>query len=513
MSEKYEWPWVALILFLFLLVNVLTADRYPFPFYDEVLYADPAVNYVTGHGFTAAMPGKGSSIFYFYNGPAHSALLIPWLKVFGISMRSVRSINFVYVAITGLLIWSAAKRNGLILSGRWRLLLVAMLICNYSIIFSYRCGRYDCLGMLVLAFAFWSFSIESAPLRLTALAIAGAASPWIGLQLLPLEAVLGATLAGFTFWRYWREIFTLAAGIVVGSFGLIQFFISHGVLEYFLQFPVFNHVDLDHVLHSQSKGFGFVAGLLHGEFRHSNMLPKDFSLPWVLGAAVLLAVILYRTRSLRLRSPLVYGLTFVPVFGLTLVLLAKFPTYYGWMTFVPLAVCVCASLELNFPTGVRRAAVGLCILAGVVGVGLHVLSCVRDWDDRDYSKVQQFVNSNVRPDDWAYVNPQGYYPAKVTSAATFFSNAKGLLPSQKSRITVCVIEPEAVGVLGELGGDWYNTGQEMIPAHTGLFGSNSKWGFLSLPNYRLSVYRRVPPNRHDEKTQMTFPVVTKPGKS
>jgi hypothetical protein len=513
MTEKQEWAWVALILFLFLLVNVFTADRYPFPFFDEVLYADPAVNYVTGLGFTSVVGGGNAPSFYFYNGPAHSALLIPWLKVFGISMRSVRSINFVYMAITVLLIWSGAKRTGLVSSTRWRLLLVSMLICDYSIIFSYRCGRYDCLGMLVVAFAFWSVSFRSALLRLTALTVAGAASPWIGLQLLPLEAVLGGTLLAFTVSRYWREMLAFFVGSVAGGLGLIGFFTSHGVLQYFLGFPVFNHVALGHVLHSQSKGFGFVAGLLQGEFRHSNMLPKDFSLLLALGSAALLAAALYGRRSLRLRSLLMFGLIFVPVFSLTLILLAKFPTYYGWMTYIPLTICICGSLDLELPASVRRFAVGLCVLASTVGVGLHVLACARDWNDRDYSKVQQFVTSNVRSDDRVYIDPQVYYPAKLTSAATLFGDPERMPSAQKSHLTVCVIAPDRAWTLKELGGAWYSTGQEMIPAHTGLFGSDSRWGFLSLPNYRLSVYRRVPTTRPEEKTVMSFPVVTKRGKS
>jgi hypothetical protein len=491
-SEKYEWALVGLILFLFLLLNVVTADRYPFPFFDEVLYADPAVNYLTGHGFTAVVPGADSLVFYFYNGPAHSALLIPWLKIFGISMQSVRSINFVYMVLTALLIWSAVKRLHLVRSARWRRLLVGMLICDYSIIFAYRCGRYDCLGMLAVAFAFWSFSLKSNPLRLTAVALAGAASPWIGLQLLPLEAVLGGTLLAFTLFRYWREISSLAIGIAAGAVALLWFYASHGVLQYFLRFPVVNHVGINQVLHSQSKGFGFVAGLLQGEFRHAHILPKDFSLPAVLASAVLLAVALYSTRSLRWHSPLMYGVILVPLLGIALILLAKFPTYYGWMTYAPLAICVCSSLDLGLPLDVRRFAVSLCVLACIVGVGLHVLACARDWNDRDYSKVQKFVASNIRPDDWVYVDPQAYYPAKLTGAFTFFANAGNMPSDEKSRVTVCIIEPEAVWVLKALGGSWYSTGQEMIPERTGVFGTNNRWGVLSLPNYRLSVYRRVP---------------------
>ncbi|MGP0018973.1 MAG: hypothetical protein ACLPHP_10425 [Candidatus Sulfotelmatobacter sp.] len=481
-GEKYEQVWLACILLVFVFINVFTADRYPFPFFDEAFYTDPAVNYLTGHGFTANVPGENAPVFYFYSGPAHPALLIPWLKVFGISIRSVRSINFAYMAMTALLIWSAAKRTGLVLSPRWRLLLVSMLICDYSIICSYRCGRYDCLGMLVLAFACWSFSLKPGPLRITALAIAGAASPWIGLPLLPLEAVLGSTLLVFTLFQYWREIFAFYAGVVAGVLGFIEFLASHGVLQDFLRF-----------VHSPTKKFWFVTALLQGEFLHSNTLPKDFSLPLVLSSAVLVAGAFYRKGSLRLRSPLVYGLMFVPVLGLTMVVASHFPTYYGWMVYGPLAVCVCGSLDLNMPTGVRRLAVGLCFVASMVGVGLHVLACARDWEDRDYSRVSRFVTSNIRSDDRVYIDPQVYYPAKLTGAAVLFWDPGSRISSaQKSGLTACIIGPERLGLLKEFGGTWDNTGEEIIPAHTGLFGSDLRWGFLSLPNYRLSVYRRVP---------------------
>jgi hypothetical protein len=112
--------------------------------------------------------------------------------------------------------------------------------------------------------------------------------------------------------------------------------------------------------------------------------------------------------------------------------------------------------------------------------------------------VQQFVASNVRSNDWAFVDSQAYYAAKVVGATTFFGDPRSRMSSdQKSRVTVCVIGPERVWVLKALGGAWYSTGQEMIPADTALFGINSKWGFLSLSNYRLSVYRRVAATTRD----------------
>lgn len=479
--KNREWAWVALMLFSFLAINIATADRYPFPFLDEVMYTDPAINYVTGHGFTVGLMDANSPVFYFYNGPAHSALLIPWLKVFGVSMRSVRSINFLYMAIIGLLIWSAVKRASIVASSRLRLLLLSMILCNYAVIFSCRCGRYDCLGMLAVALAFWTFTLRSAPLRLGALTLLGAASPWVGLQLLPFEGVLGGALLVFTLFRYWREISVFFVGVAAGGLGLIEFFKSHGVWQLFL-----------HFINYQSTKVGFVSGLVQGQFRHSNTLPKDFSFVFVLAAAFLLAVTFVARRSFRLRSPLVYGLAVVCLLAITLIVLGKFPTYYGWMTFVPLAICVCASLGSGLSIRMRRCAVALCVLSSIVGVGLHVLASARDWKDRDYSKVEQFVNANVRADDRAYVEPQAYYPAKTRAAATFFwTPVTPMSAAEKSSITVCIINPDRASALKEFGAAWYRT-KELVPGHAGLFGVDYKWGFLSLPNYHLAIYRRVP---------------------
>ena len=493
MSAKTEGAWIALVVFLFLVVNVVTAERYPFPFFDEVLYLDPAVNYVTGHGFTTVALGQGTTTFYSYNSPAYSALLIPWLKIFGMSLRSARSINFLYMVASIVLIWSGAKRMQLISPGRWRILLVVMLLCDYSIIFSYRVGRYDCLGILVMAVAFWSFSLKKRVFRLWALAIAGAATPWAGLQLLPFEVVFAGTLVAFTASRFWREIGAVTLGSVAGGIGLIWFFQIHGVLRNFLRFPVVYHVDLGQVLHFRTREAGFATGLLQGQFHHSNVVPKDFSFAAMFLAAALLAFGLYRSRSLHVASALVFALVFAPMLSVTLILLAKFPTYYGWMICIPVAICTCGSLEQKVPGAIRNSAIGLCVLGCVLGIGLHALACARDWQDRDYSKIQRFVSSIVHADDWAYVVPQSYYPTKLLAAATFFGNpGTRMSSSQRSRVTVCIIGPDSNWVLKELGGEWYSTGQEMIPARIGLFGNKSKWGVLSFSNYRLSVYRRVP---------------------
>ena len=102
-TEKWG---VGLLLAAFLAFNLLTATRYPFVWIDEVMYADPAVNFLLGHGFTSsAWYAQPSGEFWAGNVPLHSALLWVWMKVFGFSITAVRSINYAYLVAVCLLAW------------------------------------------------------------------------------------------------------------------------------------------------------------------------------------------------------------------------------------------------------------------------------------------------------------------------------------------------------------------------------------------------------------------------
>src|SRR5215471_14715245 len=86
--------WCVILFWLcFLLFNLATASRYPFVWTDEVMYADPAVNLYLGHGFTStAWYAQPSNEFWAGNVPLHSTLLFLWLKIFGFSITTIRSL-------------------------------------------------------------------------------------------------------------------------------------------------------------------------------------------------------------------------------------------------------------------------------------------------------------------------------------------------------------------------------------------------------------------------------------
>src|SRR5580658_5269746 len=105
MDEKVEsvreiWV-VSLFLLTFLIFNVVTATSYPFPHLDECLQAEPAMNYIHGQGFGI----RFDEILGMY-----SFLLVPWMKLFGTSLRSIRSADMVSMTAAFLVLWSAVKR-------------------------------------------------------------------------------------------------------------------------------------------------------------------------------------------------------------------------------------------------------------------------------------------------------------------------------------------------------------------------------------------------------------------
>jgi hypothetical protein len=474
---------VGLLLVAFLVVNVLTATRYPFVWIDEVMYSDPAVNLLLGHGFTSsAWYAQTSDEFWAGNVPLHSALLYLWIKLFGFSITAVRSVNFVYVAAAALLIWRASARLGLVATARARLAFLGLLLGGYSLIFSYRSGRYDALGMVWVAALFYMHSLEGRRWRVAGCFALGLLIPWTGLQLLPLLAVGSALLLVFAGWRMLPQLLAAGAGTAAGLGALVWSFKLHGVWEAFLG------------SFRQQASVGFFGMLASGQFRHSNLLPKDFSFWPVVALALLLAAWRLRQRRFRWRSPLGFGLVYSVALTLALLAGGKFPTYYGWMTYVPLCLCVCATLSTtSFPMWLRRASGGMLAIAVAVGAGPHLVVAAYDWRDRDYETVRSLVRENVTNADWLYGDHVVYYAAKPVAARVFMPvYLPAMLDAEKQRLSVLVIAPDSLDeVTNAVGGDWISTGARLKPQRGGLLGTDWKRGFLSMPNHELEVFRRI----------------------
>jgi hypothetical protein len=65
-------------------------------------------------------------------------------------------------------------------------------------------------------------------------------------------------------------------------------------------------------------------------------------------------------------------------------------------------------------------------------------------------------------------------------------------PEEKQRISILFIKPEHLEfTASQLGGTWEKV-DEYTPPRMGFLGTHWNMGFLSVYNYHLAVYRRIP---------------------
>ena len=479
MDEKIErvrevWA-VSLFLLAFLIFNVVTATSYPFPHLDEVVQAEPAINYIHGQGFGI----RFDEILAMY-----CFLLVPWMKLFGSSLQSIRSADIVSMTAAFLVLWSAVKRFKIIPLAFWRVFLLILLATEYGMIVVYRNGRYDGFGALLMTVVFWLMSIQDKRTRLFCLFVVCLLVPWAGLQYMPVLFTAGVCLFLIFRWRFWMEI---AVSFLASALGGVAFFIvvaANGRLLTLLKF-----------ISGQNIGARVLSNWMHGQIFLYNYLPVDFSFPFLFAAAAILFVRLLREKKMNLHSGIFFGILFDILLIIIMLTVAKFPTYYSYLIAIPIAVALCSGLALCKPGKLRNTALILCALSAATGAGLHLAAYVGNYQDRDYSHLEQFVDQTVHADDIAYVDETGYLAVRQRARDAYFPTTEGpIIPlmsqEQKDSITVLLIRSSAVKyTTNGLGGQWQETGQRIAPTGRNIFGYR-RVGLLTLSPIDLTVYRR-----------------------
>ena len=229
------------MLLVFLLLNLVTGSRSPSVWMDEVMYADPAINWLRGDGFTStAWSVQHGTEFWASNVPLHAVLLRGWLALTGVSALAVRSLNYLLFAAACYLLWDVTRRHALIVTRSLRLAFLATLLLGFGVSASYRSGRYDGVGILlsagIAAIALRSLSLGAAAL----LFVSAALLPWAGVQLLPYWFALGLIAWLVSGRAAGRRLLVIAAGIMCGAAALVLFYQSRGVLGAFVN-SVFLH--------------------------------------------------------------------------------------------------------------------------------------------------------------------------------------------------------------------------------------------------------------------------------
>ena len=141
------------ILAMFLTVNILTAEISPTVWIDEVMFTDPAVNLENSLDILHRPAWSAQSDQDFWSGypPLYSVLLSAWLRVAPISPAGVRWLDADAdgAFVPCILARAQAQSDHQMRSAR--LLFIILILCGYSTTFSYRCGRADTLGILIVS--------------------------------------------------------------------------------------------------------------------------------------------------------------------------------------------------------------------------------------------------------------------------------------------------------------------------------------------------------------------------
>jgi len=461
------------VLVAFVGVLAATTLAYQPVWLDEVTVADPAVNLYLGKGFTSTgWQYQTKEEFWASNAPLHQILLYHWIKVFGFTPVSVRSISFLLMAATIALVWLGVWRWGLIRTPLVRFLLVGLMIGGAGITFNFSMGRYDCIGILLFAGALVITSLEG-PFWIRALLLMGVGIliPMAGVNLLPYGALLGGLLLFYLRREFVREAVCLGAGILLGLFGLYVLYVTNGV-EKVLLVSAGGHGLAgtlgDDAGSIRTAGLGEKIKFVLTHFprilmnRLSN-LPRwylsDYSFVLILALLGVRSTLLRRSRKLALRSIPSFGLAVAILVPLLLGLLRDYPFYYSWMAYLPVAICTMSACDglWNPPSRLlTRAAVGaVVLLAFWQGLPARLSWALRH-PAPDHAKVEQFVRAGVSKSDRAYADFEAYYPMQRSATYVLLPTYQKMMSrTEKSELTVLVVRaPNVAEVTAVVGGSW-----------------------------------------------------------
>ncbi len=496
---------LGLLLLAHLAVNLSTATLYPSVWVDEAQFADAALNWVGGRGWTSTVwIAQTTDAFWAGNAPLFSTLLAGWLWLQdGHDIVAVRSLNPVLLAIAVPLAWDAVRRTGWLPTAPQRLLFAALLLTGHSVAFGMRWVRYDTLALLMSAWTLWTWIVFRGRTRLVALVVCGAWMPAAGLQLAPAVLVTLVIVCAFVRPRPWREAAALASGLVLGAGLLAAWFAAHGVLGGFIasvrgvgvigQSPLAKLLDMPRVLMAdKSLLLLFIASLVAAALAAAARMvgragPGGRALPTALPSSSPIALPV----ALVLPAALALG---VPT---ALQLAGKFPVYYAWMAYLP-AFVLLSRLSGEFAP--RRA--GLRSLARVLPWILAALAClpglplrlVAAWSAgqaEEAASLNALLWPRLRPGEHVLTDFKAYHAVRAASAVPYGEPALPMLrAAERNSIVWLVAEPaQARAWQTELGGNWRLCGS-WTPPETPATWPRRFVLELREQHYGLALWRR-----------------------
>ena len=471
----------------FLLVSIFLGPRLQPVWIDEVVLAEPAANLALYDSFTsAAWYHQNYQEFHVSTSFLYTVLLALWIKVLGFSIEKVRLFNYVLMLLSITVIWLFIKKLPLIRFSWLRIILVVSCLLPTGITFIYISGRYDTSCIFLSALVLVAFLIKDAKIRWLTMTIIGFFFPLSGLSAVVFATIFGGILLLFNFQRFWREFVALGGGFILGMLFLYALYSTNGVWDDFVSMTLghsvananLNRTVIDIIFSRVSKLFDqkdyVCGGCLHPSFPPLSLL--------------LLILIFYEllTKSFRWRSPSFFALISVITIPTTMCFLGKYPLYYSWMSMFPLIICICWSfnniLEKNTgkiqTTIISIAFLVLLLYANLLGLPSLAQITLQQWENNDYTKVQNFLDNKINPQDHIYADFQTFYALKSRAKRVYFPLYNGqMTPEDRDNLSLIVIDPRASvraswnPGLAEIVGDslpqWYDTGEQL---DTGTYG-------------------------------------------
>jgi hypothetical protein len=483
-----EWVAVIGLLILLFVLNLATATRYPNVWCDEVMYTDPGAHLALGKGFVStAWYAQTSDRFWAGNTPLHPFLLSVWIRVFGFSALTVRSLNYVWFLLAVFFLWLFCVRTQFVPKTGARLLLIILLAMDSAVSFSYRAARPDMLGFLLVTLLMCAATLRSVPVRYVCLVILGALLPWEGLQLLPPFALMAGIVLVFWGWRKaWPFIVAgFAAGLSL--LGLAWFYISHGVWK------------------------EFVASIAPHTTAHSTLVAKltqvprlfvlDRGGPFLLLLALILAIAAVRAGNGKAVRTLAFGLAAGVLIPLGIHAFGLFSIYYGWMAVLPLGLALCRALA-EFPLQgrwLKTSAGFLLACAMFVGLPSRLLVTFLRTGEKPYADLEAFVRTGLRSSDKVYTDYLTYYPAMAGAEKVYTQfYLASMTPAERDAMTVLIIAPEGLpGFQKVIPGDWIQVGEFKNEIHSDWLPEfvirrlrSSTQAAIYAP-YHVAIYRKA----------------------
>jgi len=472
-----RWP-AALLLAAYLAVLLPVLGDFRAVMGDEAAYADPALRWCDGRGFTSAAWKQSPEEFWASNLPLYPLSLIAWVKVTGEdSLWGLRFFSLL-LFVAGLALWIAGScRAGWLCSSAQQAGFLALVLGSLYATAPSQYIRPEALGMLLLGFAVWGQTLRGERWRLMAAAVTGFLAAWTGLQFVVVLGVYGLVWILLAQRKPWRPVAFCALGGLAGFALLFGIYAYLGVLGTFCEATFGaggNRLAQwqgwrDPMLWAASAVLG--AGLGAGRW-----LPRERRWAWA-------------------------GLLAGPGLAVVLFALSKFPQYYGVLAILP----VCTAVVAVFPMLSRSWRAGAAVFLGLAAVLGFPLSALMNWNmmpGRRHADLERWMNSVMESSEVAFVDPSAYFAARSARHEIHTQFVlPALLEEEREKIEVVALSPthplvylQPRSVFAQLGGEWelvavFPPGPPPEP-RTQALTFLSRFSYAG--SYRFEAWRRLP---------------------